>query len=1535
MKKKQITLALLASIITSNIYATPVKVTMNSTSTTMSLANKSTGETINVGQPVSRVYSFDAPQGTYVLTAYASNGTTINGTIEINLPNETEQQEISVFTNTIYATNKNWTYGTDYTINVDVCSREGDFENITLGNSTTSGRKTFLALNGNSYYASLKPSASHQKEGYMDLLKSGTLTAGVTISGEIPIGKDYTVTLPSDAGLFIGTKTAHYISFNEVKPAKTTIKGNTKQITFRLANKQVYTYRTWRDGGLTQGGYFTMDTIETKRPTLTFTDNDYSAFDPKTIIHDVNYNGGYETGDIFLNINKEGHLKLNKVGDKTDIHAMRSWQLTDTQTNNYFIEPDFHFTIIGLDGKPCDNIIRLTQYGKDPWESLQAIGKGTAIVLVTYDAIGLNYYSVSGSDYVKNPYMGGEYWGAIWPENTGVFVVTVGEDESTVTPNMFINQDYNEDTKKLAGKFVDAEHDVFYYLDTEEGYNYTFNPSGVKKIEIAYPTIGTQTVTYNGFSNNGVTKNGDGSYSLLLKEGRQIIRLTDASGNSSYQILTAKRCHREIINAKRPGSNIFQPGDNITIQYSGLRHPANKLSAIYNMSAYVTYNGIPNGSSLILGSGQYTFGSVASAQAVTVSIPNDYDVTSNPYIIMDKGVIQVNGYGDPIGNHRNTSRTAGRSPNFTAIAHKTYFGAIPDVRIPITDIKNFNVTLNCDIDDVNYQISTTGVSTPIDIPINADGTFTGTYGSYLVTATKSGYRCQRTIFTIADDAEGNQYVDIALDKAPIGAWDGSKTTEPAKNNGIYQIKNGAELAWFAAYVNSGSGVTAEAELIADIDLADYQWTAIGTNTSTKQFKGTFNGNGHSIKGLYINNSSQYQGLFGYANAATITNLKVYGEVKARSMVGALIGYATGACVFDRLENHAAVTATDASSYAAGILGRANTATVSLTNCANYATISGTNYVGGILNYYTTAANMNISNVLNAGQIIGTQTGSIRGWNNATAVTGTNISNAYAVKGYFNETMTNIVTSEQMQSGEIAYLLGEAWGQNIGIDQWPSLGGKKVLFNEGIYYNEVLNNNYDFVVLDFEEDGWTDYIDNPQYGGPQLYGEYGMGFDNPEESYSWTDAKTQLHSELSEGYGVWCYWSGGHAVSNYASNDIEAYGNFETQLTVYSKEADDLATVGGGHNGSNNFAVHYGYADNSGWGLTEESLPALTFADNQPRVINHMYVTNTCYNLYCYYSGNNLTASIAPGDWVKIVATGYNGESKTDTAEIYLCNGPEYIVTDWKKFDLSKLGLVTRITFNVTGSSDNGYGFSQPAYFAYDDVTIRIPRQQQKPTLASVIINDKTVYTNSQKIDVEKLIYNRTFGTTLWQPLYVPFTSKYAQWKNNVTIARVTENNGNNIYIDELDDDDLVEANTPYFVKAKETGSYSFVLNEATLYPAQNDSYNYFGITFTGTYSPLNISPFTHSVLHNGTIVKTSNTSGYKLPSMRWYVDSPTGEAKIIFEGEIETTITQTSSTFPITIKAIYSIDGTPRTTLRPGINIVRKYDGSVEKIISK
>ena len=1025
-------LACCMSIQSANVNVT---VKMNTTSPWMALVDKATGDTLDVGEAVDRIYTLDLPAGVYVLSAYAKDSTTINGTIELNVSEDSVQQEFSILTNTVYATNKhedktNWEADKDYTISVDVSTREGERMVVTLGNSVTAGRKTFLALVGNSYYVSLIPNEEHQAEGYMTNDRSGTLTAGITVSGAIPMGGDYIATIPADAEMFIGKKFSHFTNFTKVESVKTVIEGDTKKVHYRLADNQVYNFRTWKPGGLTQAGYFTMDIDGGENSYLKFSASSYEAFGPKTIKHDVNWNGGYETGNILVNINERGHLQL-KVGDTYDALAMRSWQLTDTQTANYFTEPDFHYTIIDLDGNPSTDVIEIDNAHSttETWSTIKAVGKGTAIVLVTYDAIALNYYkyNAKADSLTKTPYMGGEYWGAIWPENTAAYVVSVGDDATTMQPNMFINEDYNEGALKTAGKYVDAEHDVFYYLDTEEGATYTFTPEGVDHIEIAYPTIGEQMATYHGFTTEGVRKNDDGSYTLLLKEGRQIVKLTDAMGNSIYQVLTAKPCHREITNASREGSTIFQAGDKVKIQYSGLHHPANKLAGIYNMSAYVTYNNIPNGSSLILGAGQYTFASAPTAQMVTVEIPADYTAAE---LVMDQGVVQVNGFGDPIGAHRDINKNLGRSPNFTAIAHKTYFGQLPEVRIPITETKYFVINLQSDVDSIQYTITHEADT----LRPNAEGIYTATYGTYLVKAFKPGYRCFRTELTITDGAEGEQTCIIEMVKAADNAWDGTTLTEPRCEDNVYQISNGAELAWFAAKVNGGD-YKLSAKLVSDIDLCGHDWTPIGGSKSNTAYQGTFAGDGHTIDGLYINNTLTYQALFGYTTNSHISGITVSGEVNAKQYVAGVVAYMGPKATVDRCANKAKVTG--ASTYVGGVTGSVSQSTATLTNSYNLGDITGTTNCAGVAGYNHKSAV--IENVFSLGTITGNKVAACIGGTTAKD----NAQNIFAIQEYDIFEGQSTVTDEQMLLGEVAYLLGEAFGQKIGIDTHPVLGGERV------------------------------------------------------------------------------------------------------------------------------------------------------------------------------------------------------------------------------------------------------------------------------------------------------------------------------------------------------------------------------------------------------------------------------------------------------------------------------------------------------------
>ena len=223
--------------------------------------------------------------------------------------------------------------------------------------------------------------------------------------------------------------------------------------------------------------------------------------------------------------------------------------------------------------------------------------------------------------------------------------------------------------------------------------------------------------------------------------------------------------------------------------------------------------------------------------------------------------------------------------------------------------------------------------------------------------------------------------------------------------------------------------------------------------------------------------------------------------------------------------------------------------------------------------------------------------------------------------------------------------------------------------------------------------WSDLIDDMQYGGSLTY------TDSISDTYYWYD---EGNTELFHAF-VTPYWQGGHVISNYVIEDYstlpEGYnGWYELQM----------ANPIGGHNQSSNFAVHNGYSDFFNSQIYDSSLQTLEFADGVERVIDHMWVTNTCYLLNSLTYGDGFNAPATADTWIKIIAYGFNSQDEeVGSAELLLCQNGECI-TEWKKWDLSPLGKVAKIAFNFSASEDQSgsYGMNCPAYFAYDDVAVR-------------------------------------------------------------------------------------------------------------------------------------------------------------------------------------------------------------------------------------
>ena len=260
--------------------------------------------------------------------------------------------------------------------------------------------------------------------------------------------------------------------------------------------------------------------------------------------------------------------------------------------------------------------------------------------------------------------------------------------------------------------------------------------------------------------------------------------------------------------------------------------------------------------------------------------------------------------------------------------------------------------------------------------------------------------------------------------------------------------------------------------------------------------------------------------------------------------------------------------------------------------------------------------------------------------------------------------------------------------------------------------------------------WSDLIDDPQYGGPLTYADY------MSAEYHWYDENnTELAHTFPDNY-AYCFWGGGHAISNYWG---EGWSDEDRDLHIAKYYGEDYVADNAGndamlgwfnlqmmipvepHSG-NNFAVHYGYKDFFSY---IENLPELSFEDGEMHVIDHMYVTNTNYTLNQLYNGvkseagNNFGGNwegLTEDAWLKIVAYGFDDVDADAYAEpiseveFYLVQG-ENVVTDWQKWDLSELGEVAKVRFNFLYSDEMGgrYGFTIPGYFAYDDVAVRFPK----------------------------------------------------------------------------------------------------------------------------------------------------------------------------------------------------------------------------------
>lgn len=231
-----------------------------------------------------------------------------------------------------------------------------------------------------------------------------------------------------------------------------------------------------------------------------------------------------------------------------------------------------------------------------------------------------------------------------------------------------------------------------------------------------------------------------------------------------------------------------------------------------------------------------------------------------------------------------------------------------------------------------------------------------------------------------------------------------------KNDESFVIDNNSGTGWTAKigevqYATLGAALAAAengdtVKLLKDITLTE-TWTPIGTEDAP--FKGTFDGQGHTITGLNISSGS-YAGLIGVLDAGTVKNVK-FASVNI-SNTGTDVGAAVGRIINNgKVENVQVLSGSVSGEKRVGGVVGCIKAYGSVADCSNAATVSATTYnVGGIVGaaYYTeTGKAMQISGCTNtgavtsdgvgAGGIVGLSAAHVTGCENSAAVTGTGTS----------------------------------------------------------------------------------------------------------------------------------------------------------------------------------------------------------------------------------------------------------------------------------------------------------------------------------------------------------------------------------------------------------------------------------------------------------------------------------------------------------------------------------------------------------------
>ena len=387
-------------------------------------------------------YTIDLAPGAYWVDGYDANGD-CNGGVSINVSSENNNFKLQ----RMYQISVNpsaWVKDTDYTLSLRVTDASGAERKAEFGTAVNWGTTyaSCLFVVGDTVSVTATPNAETHPN-YNPATASKTPTMNDSLSLTCKEFVTVTVTAPKGSTIDAGTLAKYYV-FSFLEPFARSVEDGTA--TFHLDKNTDYFYRVRHPQGATYWNYVRLSADAA----YTVTEEDLGLtgdFSKSTIYHFEN--NIYDRAGIYLNINTKGYKNM-AVGDTFELNSFRNWFAIESFMNAKVALPEMHYQVIDVNGNASDVVTITPNALNSNVAVMEAKHEGTAIVLVTYDAM---------THMVGQTSTASHRFSAIWPELTGVFVVNVGADGSAIQTNMNLDR-MDAVIEKDEARQLDAEHDI-------------------------------------------------------------------------------------------------------------------------------------------------------------------------------------------------------------------------------------------------------------------------------------------------------------------------------------------------------------------------------------------------------------------------------------------------------------------------------------------------------------------------------------------------------------------------------------------------------------------------------------------------------------------------------------------------------------------------------------------------------------------------------------------------------------------------------------------------------------------------------------------------------------------------------------------------------------------------------------------------------------------------------------------------------------------------------------------------------------------